>query len=208
MKRRAHATTVSLLLAAAALCACGDVRPTANATQTGCATCHGFPPDSGAHLAHVQGGVFGKQLACLQCHKDVHRTDEPDHILRADGTPVPPPAEVRFDDPGSLAGKNQAGATRAAPPGFDRATATCSNIYCHGSGGTLKGATTAVVAALPWKAKGGAGCGSCHGIPPADDVHASITSSLQCVRCHAGTIDAQGNLSPALHINGTVDLAR
>jgi predicted CxxxxCH...CXXCH cytochrome family protein len=208
MKRRADATTVCLSLAVSALCGCGDARPTANASQTGCATCHGFPPESGAHLAHVQGGAFGKQLACLQCHKDVHQVDEPDHILRANGTPVPPPAEVRFDDPGSLAARTEPGATRAAEPGYDRATATCSNIYCHGSGGALKGATPAVAAAIPWNAKGVAGCGSCHGIPPADGVHASITSSLQCVRCHTGTIDAQGNVSSASHINGTVDLAR
>jgi predicted CxxxxCH...CXXCH cytochrome family protein len=203
MKRRAHGT-VCLTLALAALGACGKAQPTASRSETDCATCHGNPPATGAHLAHVEGGAFGKKFDCLHCHKNVREVDEPDHILRADGTPVSPPAQVRFDDPASLAAKTEPGVPRAAQPTFDRATGTCSNIYCHG--GTLKGPTPGVIASIPWNARGVAGCGTCHGIPPAGHL-VSITSSLQCVQCHGGGIDAQGNVSPTRHIDGTLDLS-
>jgi predicted CxxxxCH...CXXCH cytochrome family protein len=196
--------TACLTLALAALGACDKAQPIADRRPTDCATCHGFPPATGAHVVHVEGGAFGKKFGCLHCHKDVHEVGEPDHILRADGRPVPPPAEVRFDDPGSLAAKTEPGVSRPAQPTYDRATATCSNIYCHG--GTLKGPTPGVITSIGWNTRGTAGCGTCHGIPPAGHL-ASITSSLQCAQCHAGGIDAQGNVSPTRHIDGTLDLS-
>lgn len=213
--RRTHETdlvavTVALL---ASLAACGDARPPASTATSDCTTCHGYPPPKDLHAIHFDaddgssGGIPHGQLACLHCHKNVTSINEPDHIVRADGSPVPAPAEVRFDDPASLAGITQPGATRAGAPAYDTAARTCSNVYCHGAG--LKGATRDVIANPAWKAPHGTvGCGNCHGIPPADQVHASVVTQLDCVKCHAGAIDAQGNLNPATHVNGKVELAR
>jgi len=206
---------LSLPLAVALLAstvACGEARPLALAltATSDCTTCHGNPPAKDLHVVHfaadtgASGGIPHAQLACLQCHKNVTSENEPDHILRADGSPVPGPAEVRFDDPASLAAVTQPGATRAGAPAYDKATRTCSNVYCHGAG--LKIPTKDIVGSPNWgAAQGSVACGNCHGIPPED--HASGITRLACHRCHGDAIDASGNVNPATHINGKVDLA-
>src|SRR6266496_1285077 len=204
MVTRRALEALSLTLAFAALGACGGkARPVAVVGETTCATCHGFPPAKDAHLVHANGGALDKQLACLECHKNVQRVNDVDHIVDVTGKPLPPPAVVRFDDPAALAAKTEPGSARADEPKFqpDR---TCSNVYCHGA--TLKGQTQDLITAPSWGAVGQnqAACGRCHAIPPAD--HPSGLTALNCVRCHAPAIDAQGQLDPALHVNGEVNL--
>ena len=209
--RRSSGTLWSVAaLAAAALASslgCGEARKVALQTRTNCESCHGQPPDTDAHLAHTSldtdpEGIPHLQVLCLDCHENVQSVNQPDHIVRADGTPVPAPAEVRFDDPHSFAGLTEPGSTRAAAPVYDPTTRTCSNGYCHGS--TLKGPTPSVLTSIAWDApEGTVVCGSCHGIPPVGHP-AGITLAL-CKHCHGDAIDATGRPSPTKHVNGVVD---
>jgi predicted CxxxxCH...CXXCH cytochrome family protein len=211
--RRTHGTILLALAAAllASTAACGDARAPASTATADCTSCHGYPPATDLHAIHFaaddgSSGVPHAQLACLNCHLNVTSVNQPDHILRADGTRVPSPAEVRFDDAASLAALTQPGATRAGAPAYDRTARTCSNIYCHGAG--LKGATSDIVLAPAWNAPHGTvGCGNCHGIPPADPDHPAGLTQLDCSRCHVGAIDAQGNLNPATHVDGKVEVS-
>jgi predicted CxxxxCH...CXXCH cytochrome family protein len=181
--------------------ACGDARTSSSqAAATVCASCHGQPPATGAHAVHVAQN----QLGCFQCHKDVRNVGDADHILRADGTSVAPPAEVRFDDPKSLASRTLQGASRADAPSYDKSTRTCSNVYCHGA--AMNGATPLVVTQPAWDAAPGTiSCGKCHGIPPAD--HPSSLTLADCTTCHGAAIDAAGTPSPQTHVNGNLDFA-
>jgi predicted CxxxxCH...CXXCH cytochrome family protein len=190
--------------------ACGEARSPAPTATAGCADCHGLPPATNLHAVHVAadsgagGGIPHPAIACVNCHLNVTSVNQPDHIYRADGSLVPGLAEVRFDDPAALAAITQPGAARAGPPGFDAGTLTCSNVYCHGA--AMKGPTSGLVLSPAWNAPHGTvGCGNCHGIPPAD--HAVGLTQLDCVKCHAGAIDAQGNLNPATHVDGKVQLS-
>ncbi|HET9599380.1 MAG TPA: CxxxxCH/CxxCH domain-containing protein, partial [Anaeromyxobacteraceae bacterium] len=177
-----------------------------------CGRCHGTPPAKDAHLAHgidlsgsvAAGALPRAPIACLQCHLDVTDPNQPGHIFDENGKPLPAPAVVRFDDPAAIAGRTQAGASRAGAPAYDPATRTCSNVYCHGNG--LNGRTGDVVLAPAWNAAAGTvGCGRCHGVPPAD--HAPGLAQTDCHRCHGDAIDASGVLNPAKHVNGIVDLS-
>ena len=214
LTRRTHGM-LSLPLAVALLAstvACGEARPVALALTTtpDCTGCHGFPPATAAHAVHFNadggssGGLSHAQFTCLHCHKNVTVVNGTDHINRADGSLVPVPAEVRFDDPASLAAVTQPGATRAGTPAYDKAARTCSNVYCHGAG--LKAAAKNAGASPAWDApQGSVSCGDCHGIPPAD--HPAGLTKLDCTRCHGDAIDASGVPNPAKHVSGQIDLA-
>src|SRR5919197_520952 len=133
-----------LLLAAATLvAACGDaarVPPiplsSGSLALDACTRCHGLsengnaaPPLSllgetattdigvGAHQSHLRDNAIRQALACAECHVVPARVDEPGHIEGAH-------AKLTFGD---LAQK------RSAKPVFDRATASCSTVYCHGA---------------------------------------------------------------------------
>jgi len=60
-----------------------------------------------------------------------------------------------------------------------------------------------------WTTSGGAYCGSCHGVPPADASHAPNLPLTACATCHAATIDAMGNIivtnGASHHMDGVVD---
>jgi predicted CxxxxCH...CXXCH cytochrome family protein len=109
------------------------------------------------------------------------------------------PAEVTWSE---LASGKLRGASVDLKPSWSRASATCSNVYCH----TLDGATV-----KQWKwtegVAGGLGCTSCHGQPPAKTVTggAHPATSAECKVCHASAYDANGKLDPSKHINGKVD---
>jgi predicted CxxxxCH...CXXCH cytochrome family protein len=188
--------------------ACGDARPVLSQQGSAeCLRCHGQPPETNAHLAHTTRdagtGIAHAELACNQCHRDVQRLDGPDHILRLDGKPVGR-AEVRFDDAESIAARTEQGATRKGDAGYDTATKTCSNVYCHGGG--LAGSTAAIPASIAWDApRGTVACGTCHAIPPAD--HPAGLTLANCTTCHGDAIDAAGKPSAAKHVNGAVDLS-
>ncbi len=54
------------------------------ASQAACGTCHGLPPDTGGHWAHVVNGAIGGNLPCSWCHNGY-----PDYPSDADVTVVP-----------------------------------------------------------------------------------------------------------------------
>jgi predicted CxxxxCH...CXXCH cytochrome family protein len=185
-----------------------------DATISGCTGCHGSagrteaialnqaaPPldvaghtasaQVGAHQAHLHDSVLAKAFACAECHQD------PGHAGHT--TPVGD-AKVQFT--GTLA--SAGGAT----PGF--AGGTCSNVYCHGAtlpGGTRKTPSwSAGPAAVGLGGALSAACNSCHGFPPPSP-HPALTSPaiLDCRPCHQGTINVDGSINLAAHVDGTVE---
>ena len=135
-------------------------------TNLGCDGCHGAPPDTGAHRAHVglvdlttlaygeewttedldPTGAQGKYtFGCGSCHpKDAakHQNGQVDvELTKAAGAA------------GGLRAKNGDGAAYAG--------GSCSGVYCHSSG-----QATPTYAASPTWTTTTIGCGDCHGNPP------------------------------------------
>src|SRR5690349_7103257 len=192
--------TVSLALAAAfGLAACGAARTSDALTATTCTSCHGgtdnasgAPPNDlhgntattgagvGQHTAHLAAGI-----GCTACHPERTSVKTPGHL---DGK-----VDV------ALSGLAVAGGG-APSPAFDAATATCSNVYCHGA--TLPAASPR--AAPRWTAPfATARCVSCHDFPPTAGGHPAAT---ECASCHPATVDASGALRPGgKHLDGVAD---
>src|SRR6185436_2608107 len=122
------------------------------------------------------------------------------HLFLADGSLDPPPAEVTL---GAMAALTPEGKTRPAPPSFDPATQSCSNVYCHGA---VLGDGSATNTQPVWTAAGTgqADCGTCHGAPPN---HSSNTD--KCAACHPAVVDGDRKIiAPGKHVDGHVDFAR
>jgi predicted CxxxxCH...CXXCH cytochrome family protein len=140
---------------------------------TGCGTCHPLPPATGAHAAHVKlatpdGVAYGMEwtaeekeqqlpgstlggysFGCGVCHPK-------DSSKHGDGF-----VEVELSAAGGDVGGLRAMNGPAAA--FDKATGTCSNVYCHSTGQEARGYVTTP----GWYSGAKVGCGSCHGNPPA-----------------------------------------
>lgn len=175
-----------------------------------CHACHGSsdnnaPPRSvsgsdqttdvgvGAHQTHLKGGQWSRKVQCSECHKVPTSIEDPGH------TDHPLPAILAFSGVAVASG---------SVPAWDQATATCSNVYCHGAK-----LSTGSLTAPQWTNVNGsqAACGTCHGIPPISPSHPD-KSWEKCDWCHANTVgrDANNNLifvNRDLHGNGTVDVA-
>jgi predicted CxxxxCH...CXXCH cytochrome family protein len=195
--RNFSAVCAVLVLAALTACATGqNVEGVQSASS--CTSCHGgkdnqsgAPPlDAhglstsaavGAHTTHVSAGV-----QCSACHVDPRVV--PTNTTHQNGV-----ADVIFgaiaQDPGS-----------ASTAVYNRATHTCSNVYCHSP-------STAPGGALPTPAWGGtiSGCTACHAGPAV--VHGGGLVQTQCVLCHPTTVDATGAIvaGGGTHANGSVD---
>lgn len=169
----------------------------------GCDGCHGVdgqaaPPRAldgredtaalgvGAHRAHLTGSSLRGPIPCASCHAVPANVVAAGHL---DETPVP---EVRFN-----------GLARAdgAAPRWERATATCTGVYCHGATRPGGRDTTPV-----WTRVDGSQvtCGACHGTPPP----APHVASDDCSLCHPRTVLPGGaiNLAGNAHINGQVEV--
>ncbi|NJK88341.1 MAG: CxxxxCH/CxxCH domain-containing protein [Myxococcales bacterium] len=185
-----------------------------------CSLCHGGPANAappvdlqgnistqlrtvGLHQAHLAPTLgLANPVACSDCHI------VPDAAF-AEGHIDPSPAEVFPTglDPNALS------SARGATPEYDGLTATCSNLYCHGSG-TVLSQDTSPERREVWNWTTPASndqvvCGSCHGLPPTTPGHfPGITIGL-CVACHTNTVDGAGNILFAdgvtTHMNGVVD---
>ncbi|MFL5260945.1 MAG: CxxxxCH/CxxCH domain c-type cytochrome, partial [Anaeromyxobacteraceae bacterium] len=218
---RNHRLGAVALAMSLALAACGDAaRPrvassggapsgaTDPAALAACTRCHGdatngnaAPPRSvagataasavgvGAHQQHLHDSAFRKAVACAECHVVPAAVTDAGHIDAGQ-------ASLAF---GALATAN------GAAPAWDRTSATCSGVYCHGA--TLTGGGKPTPA---WTGAASLTCSSCHGFPPASG-HPTVNVSAgaaACNGCHPGTVLASGAIDVArgLHINGTVDL--
>ncbi len=163
---------------------------TAQGGPTSCDTCHGQPPDTGAHKAHALGAV-GRKLDCGECHVKPAAFDDPGHLTTSDGK-AKDKATIAFGAQAGLAGPGRSGA-----PSFNGAT--CSNIYCHGGAFADAKASGTQPA---WNG-GSAACGSCHGLPPSSH----DASSTSCSACHHFVAPPGGKpINTALHVDGLVQL--
>ena len=136
---------------------------------------------AGAHLAHVNkaGGVGSSaSMRCANCHAS------PD-ARHPSGT-----VNVSF---GALA------VTGGAAPGYT--SGACAATYCHGNWAGTSYARYGLGATPRWTDTGTAGCGTCHGVPPA----APHTQRTDCGNCHPGYTSTSVNAS--LHLNGAADVA-
>ena len=161
---------------------------------TNCTTCHGQPPETGAHLAHVSVGALAVKLDCTECHLKPAAYNAPGHLLDAAGN-LKTAALITF---GTLASTSTA--QRTGAPAFDGSVLSCSSVYCHGGAftDTRAGNTTPA-----WDRGGGeATCGSCHGLPPS-----SHATTRDCNACH-GQVAGPGLTiaNKALHVDGKIQL--
>jgi predicted CxxxxCH...CXXCH cytochrome family protein len=152
----------------------------------------------GAHEAHLTGASrLRGPIACTECHRVPQVTGDAGHIDTA------LPAEVFPPGSGALA------RTDGAQPAWDRATATCTNSYCHGGGAKLAGDTSLGLQRAPdWTSNDQAYCGACHGIPPTS--HAQSLDLGDCATCHP-SVDGFGNplfdaAGASRHLDGVIDV--
>jgi predicted CxxxxCH...CXXCH cytochrome family protein len=150
----------------------------------------------GAHRAHLVAGTVRGPIACGECHVVPSSVGDAGHIDR------PLPAALEF---GPLATAD------GAAPTWNRSTATCANVYCHGGGSHLLAEPSAGKLVMQtWTASADATiyCGACHGLPPVDLSHAPTLQLTDCATCHPGTVGPFGNIlvGNGKHINGVVDL--
>lgn len=188
-------------LAGLALAAgCGTSRQNSGSAVPTCQTCHGgasgnaAPPLTtagetaptvrgvGAHQSHVTDTFVRKAVACDECH-----------VVPESGTGHANGAvELVF---GTLA--THGGAT----PAYDRASATCSNVYCHGETLGAGGVDHRPI----WNGTNqGLGCNACHGNPPPSH----LPTSTNCNLCHPLTVKPNGgiDIEGGRHINGVPDV--
>ena len=189
---------------------------------TACQTCHGSgnmltqvapPPDLddevvpsargvGAHGVHVNGGSrLQEPVACEECHSVPEAWDDVGHILLADGTADPAPAEIVFGEGAAL--ELEGFSRRAGSPFYDATSGSCGNIGCHGA------AVADPTAASPilWTEQRTKvdQCELCHGVPPATGTHSDWIGVDDCIRCHPAAYDGSGALA-AGHIDGIVSV--
>jgi hypothetical protein len=185
----------------------------------GCTTCHGSrdrtgaaanappadlswnlartSPGVGAHQVHLGQSAWRAAMGCDDCHRVPRSPGDAGHLFDEGDAGTPKTdlrAEVTF---GARARGNG-----SLQPSWDRASATCSDVFCHAvHGGT--------VTQWVWNRKPGAGlmCTGCHGQPPAKTLAGdSHSTSKTCPSCHVSAYDANGQLDLAKHVNGRVDL--
>ncbi len=161
---------------------------------SGCAACHGFPPATGAHVAHF--GLAGAEAT--GSYADVSALEE-----RLPGaTPTDAPAVYAFgcatchsvDAQRHMNGTVDVILYEAAAPvasvkglaspaaAFDRATGTCSGTYCHSTG--QQAPTFKITPA--WTSGAHLGCTGCHDNPPAYPSGGAATTTANS---HLGLAD-------------------
>jgi len=186
-----------------------------------CNTCHGGsqnpgPPFDlhghtattfigvGAHQSHLTDTTLTTAFErdCYLCHKKPLIYAATGHVDNA-----PPPADIDFALIASDSGR--------VTPHWDHASASCSNIYCHGNFKLLRdsssftfGYADSVISGnnvtMKWTdvGSGQAACGTCHGLPPTGHVE-----STACNVCHPRVVDSDMKIiNKKLHINGHADI--
>jgi predicted CxxxxCH...CXXCH cytochrome family protein len=151
-----------------------------------CTCCHGAPPATGAHFAHVTSvptaygqdtmtadsqpsGATAYDFGCGNCHS----VDPADH---ATGLVVLTQAGATA---GGLKSKNPLTAA------YDAVTGRCSDVYCHSSGQE----SPAFATSPAWLSGAPLGCGGCHGNPPS---YASGGAGATAANSHLGLL-AEGD---------------
>ena len=201
---RPFARLAAVLLALATV-ACGKARQASEGQATAeCHLCHGgasgndAPPTGlhgetaatalavGAHQAHLADSEFRKAILCGDCH-------------------LVPSSIAGHGNTGQATLTFSALATQGGTAAWNRTTATCSNVYCHGDTLAAGGTKTKPV----WTAPESVTCGTCHGLPPSG--HSAFTTAAavtDCHTCHSATVKPDGTIDVAggHHIDGKLDL--
>ena len=184
---------------------CNGCHKAVSANWTGdCTFCHGgqdndlgAPPQGvegetdtadravGAHTVHLEHTAFAPALECQDCHEVPASVQQQGHI---DGQ-----AQVSLNP-------QKAGEAAA----YDRATGTCTSVYCHGNG-------REAAASVSWTAGLNLGCNGCHAdAATASDLsgaHASHAASMACQVCHGDTLDSAGAIADlSVHIDGAIQV--
>jgi len=168
-------------------------------TGSGCTFCHGQPPATNAHLAHVNGtNGYTAGFDCSECHKKPQNYTDPGHFYDGVYDTTRGEVEVIF---GPLA------KTNGAPATYDHNTMTC-DVYCHDESYFENGWGTGT--APQWNDSGyltgnaSHDCAQCHGYPPAGG-HPAATST-DCINCHSH-VNATGDgfTDVTLHVDGVVE---
>jgi len=153
----------------------------------------------GVHVYHLDSTKYSAPVECNECHLPLEGGfNSPNHLgENPDGI-----AEIVF---GTLAKTPTPGVT--PDPVWNRETATCSNVYCHGDFEIGNNNAAPV-----WTDPNTVKCGSCHGNPetgnpnPRPGGEYSHWEGLQitnCYVCHGTVINPQGVIyNKELHVNG------
>jgi predicted CxxxxCH...CXXCH cytochrome family protein len=173
-------------------------QPPPSHERTDCATCHP------ANAPHIDGTVqIGRTNGCDGCHGSAQNPAPPTDLtgntfttaigvgahqihLSGGGLRAPIPCATCHTVPQTIAapGHLHPGPARVdASLAWDRAMQTCGTAWCHRDSRPV------------WTTTGTAGCGTCHGIPPADANHDATMTLASCATCH----------DPARHMDGAVD---
>lgn len=147
-----------------------------------------------AHTEHVLGSETHQAIPCQSCHEMPQDILFVGHIFNGDTTPGA--AEVVFTE------------SLSPDADWDRNNGTCTNLYCHSSGGDTLGQ------ALHTDRTDS--CELCHAGP--DSVLARVrdlggqhrehaSHDVGCFECHGTTVAESGRIiNAAGHVNGTVDV--
>ncbi len=199
--RSCHGTDYSGALAGQS-CSGSGCHVAADGGPEACYTCHGdwqtkkiYPQWYNSHAVHLEGGPGASvTIPCSNCHDLPANYEDPTHIDKT----TPGRAEVQLNNVfASIQTKGVVGA-----PGYDPATGSCSNVYCHGNFTNGNNATVA------WKGTQQAKCGSCHGDATTGDplpggTHPQVPT---CSTCHADVVDVNRNIiDRSKHINGKLN---
>ena len=148
-------------------------------------------PGVGLHAIHLKGSATAGPLGCVDCHQVPQTVTAVGHIdpdLRA---------EVTF---GEKARGPAGSRERRGPPTYDAKALLCSNVWCHAVDG-------AQVKEWSWTAPTALACNACHGQPPTRTSKGLPHPVAQdCKGCHVSAFSPDGQLDPAKHPNGRVDL--
>ena len=132
---------------------------------TGCTTCHGQPPKTGAHLKHV----VDKKLDCTTCH-------------------VKP---LLYTDAGHLDGKVEVTLEKGTWDGGRCSGTYCHGENFVDLSGKAFTDTSAKNTKPEWKGTNQAACGNCHGLPPSNHARANCIECHPKVIDGAGNLSAK-----------------
>ncbi len=193
-----------------------------------CNTCHGNPnnineiapprdingdtattaPGVGAHSSHLYADSLTNNVECGDCHNVPQSVFSPGHL--------------DSQQPAKVVLKGLATANVASNATFNSSNLTCSNTYCHGNFVFKKDSAAAedqfaftdsemvgnnVTVTWTKVNDGQAACGTCHDLPPKGHIGYQRIPVTECVVCHQGVVDDQGNIiDKDKHINGKVNV--
>lgn len=165
-------------------------------------------PGVGAHEKHLYTNTIGNKVKCSACH------NVPQSVYAQGHLDTGLPAEINFKGQAVLGGIT--GAT------FNYNSFSCSNTYCHGNFNFSKTSAPAEDqfafvsdmmsgnnATVDWITVNGTQdkCGSCHDLPPKGHIGHGTMPVKDCVGCHYGVVDSEGNIiDNTKHINGEVNV--